>query len=391
MRLESLIARRYLISKHKINFITIISYLSITGISIGVGALIVVLAVFNGFSDLVTSFFTSFDPHIRIEVKNEEAYKNLGTLEEKIRNAGIETYSPFITSKVLAIRGKLNLVAEIKGIDPEQKILKLPTGALKEGEEKEGEIPAIIGKRMAKATGLRKGDYVLIRWRDKNGTFDAREGEIKEIFNCNVGTVDNNQIWIPLKRLQEMTGLENEATIIVTGKGDTPTEYEGWEFKDLTYLEREVDEIIETKKAGKTVITILLLSIALLAIFDTQVLSIFRRQKEIGTYIALGMTRNDVIKIFTVEGSMNSVLALILASLYGLPLFYYISLAGIPMPQAVDEMGVAIGEKIFPYYEAGGLIISILIVIISATIVSYLPSRKIAKLNPNEALKGKIQ
>ena len=280
---------------------------------------------------------------------------------------------------------------QIKGIDPEQKILKLPTGALKEGEEKEGEIPAIIGKRMAKATGLRKGDYVLIRWRDKNGTFDAREGEIKEIFNCNVGTVDNNQIWIPLKRLQEMTGLENEATIIVTGKGDTPTEYEGWEFKDLTYLEREVDEIIETKKAGKTVITILLLSIALLAIFDTQVLSIFRRQKEIGTYIALGMTRNDVIKIFTVEGSMNSVLALILASLYGLPLFYYISLAGIPMPQAVDEMGVAIGEKIFPYYEAGGLIISILIVIISATIVSYLPSRKIAKLNPNEALKGKIQ
>lgn len=280
---------------------------------------------------------------------------------------------------------------QIKGIDPEQKILKLPTGALKEGEEKEGEIPAIIGKRMAKATGLRKGDYVLIRWRDKNGTFDAREGLIKEIFNCNVGTVDNNQIWIPLKKLQEMTGLENEATIIVTGKGDTPTEYEGWEFKDLIYLEREVDEIIETKKAGKTVITILLLSISLLAIFDTQVLSIFRRQKEIGTYIALGMTRNDVIKIFTIEGSMNSILALILASLYGLPLFYYISLAGIPMPQAVDEMGVAIGEKIFPYYEAGGLIISILIVIISATIVSYLPSRKIAKLNPNEALKGKIQ
>ena len=46
----------------------------------------------------------------------------------------------------------------------------------------------------------------------------------------------------------------------------------------------------------------------MLAIFDTQVLSIFRRQKEIGTYVALGMTRKQVVALFTVEGAMHSVL-----------------------------------------------------------------------------------
>jgi predicted lysophospholipase L1 biosynthesis ABC-type transport system permease subunit len=51
----------------------------------------------------------------------------------------------------------------------------------------------------------------------------------------------------------------------------------------------------------------------MLAIFDTQVLSVFRRQKEIGTYIALGYTRKEVVTLFTVEGSMHAVLAALLA------------------------------------------------------------------------------
>ncbi|NWF89677.1 MAG: ABC transporter permease, partial [Ignavibacteriaceae bacterium] len=59
MNLESFIAKRYLLSKHKINFITVISFISIAGITIGVAALIVVLSVFNGFGSLVTSFLVS--------------------------------------------------------------------------------------------------------------------------------------------------------------------------------------------------------------------------------------------------------------------------------------------------------------------------------------------
>jgi len=67
MGYEKFIAKRYLLSKHKINFITIISFISITGITLGVAALIVVLSVFNGFGSLVTSFLMNFDPHLRVE------------------------------------------------------------------------------------------------------------------------------------------------------------------------------------------------------------------------------------------------------------------------------------------------------------------------------------
>jgi len=133
-----------------------------------------------------------------------------------------------------------------------------------------------------------------------------------------------------------------------------------------------------------------LLAIALLAIFDTQILSIFRRQKEIGTYIALGMTRWRVVRMFTIEGSAHSILAIILGSLYGIPFLALLQKSGIPMPSMADAAGVAISSAIYPFYSAGMIMSTIILIIVSATIVSYFPTRKIAKLKPTEALKGKM-
>ena len=133
------------------------------------------------------------------------------------------------------------------------------------------------------------------------------------------------------------------------------------------------------------------MSIALLAIFDTQVLSIFRRQKEIGTLIALGMTRFRVIKLFTLEGSLYSFFSLLLGGVYGFPLFYFLSLNGFPVPPADQKLGIAIGDFIYPVYGFNLVFGTILTVLISATIVSFLPAKKISKLNPVLALKGKLQ
>ena len=75
----------------------------------------------------------------------------------------------------------------LKGIDPGQNILKLPSEKLKLSDNIDY---AIIGRRMAESVKLKTGDKLLIRWRDKNGTFDAREIEIASIFKCDVPDVD---------------------------------------------------------------------------------------------------------------------------------------------------------------------------------------------------------
>ncbi|MDW7692717.1 FtsX-like permease family protein [Flammeovirgaceae bacterium SG7u.111] len=276
----------------------------------------------------------------------------------------------------------------LKGIDPKQETLEIPTQALLNSD---AEIPVIIGERMAEAAKLKKGDQVLLRWRDKGGTFDAVNITIADVFETIVPTVDNGQVWIPIEKLWEMTGMENEATLFIANENFSPSQIDGWEFKDLSMLLADLDAMIASKKVGSSVMYGLLLTIALLAIFDTQVLSIFRRQREIGTYISLGMTRQQVVYLFTVEGGFNSILATLVGCVWGIPLLIYLAKVGMGMPGNADEMGIAVGERIYPVYGLGLILGTIALVVISATIVSFLPSRKISKMDPVDALKGKIQ
>jgi putative ABC transport system permease protein len=102
------------------------------------------------------------------------------------------------------------------------------------------------------------------------------------------------------------------------------------------------------------------------------------------------MTRSQVVGIFTVEGSAHSILATLLGAVYGIPLFLLLGKAGIPM-KAAQMTDIAIAEIIYPYYSLRLIIITIILVIISATVVSYLPARKISNMKPTDALKGKLQ
>ena len=277
----------------------------------------------------------------------------------------------------------------LKGIDVNQKAIAIPSAQLVAGE---GEIPAIIGTRFAKDAKLEVGDDVLIRWRDVNGTFDATEIKIAGIFSTVVPTVDAGQVWIPLDMMQQITVMPGEATMIVKGKdAEMPSDVAGWEFKDHSFLFAALEAMIQSKTIGGSVFYSIMLALALLAVFDTQILSIFRRQREIGTYISMGMTRREVVGLFTVEGAMHALLALFVGSIYGIPLLLYLQKTGIGMPEGTDDFGIAAAERIMPYYSAALIIGTIIVVTIATTIVSYMPARKISKMNPNDAIRGKIQ
>ena len=276
----------------------------------------------------------------------------------------------------------------LKGIDPGQRILEIPTANLDTGEDV---LPVLIGKRMAQSNSLKIGDQLMIRWRDVNGTFDAIEGKIVEIMNTKVPTIDSGQLWIPLERLRKMINLDNEATIIVidrdlAGHVNSPK----WEFKSHDFLLKDVHEMVKSKRVSSFIMYSILLFLAMLAIFDTQVLAIFKRRKEIGTLMALGMTRFMVISVFTLEGALNGILALAIGAIYGTPLIILTATKGLTLPQAKQSYGYALADKLFPVYSIGLVLITVFLVMLTVTVVSYLPSRKISRLKPTEALKGKI-
>jgi ABC-type lipoprotein release transport system permease subunit len=276
----------------------------------------------------------------------------------------------------------------LKGIDPHQTIVAIPSHVLDvDGEE----LPALIGGRMAKNTGLKVGDYVTVQWRDAKGTFDARDARIVHIMKTTVQSVDNGQVWLPLAGLQEMTRMIGEATLVTLGKDmkDTPV-IPGWIAKDTATLLKNIRDMIESKMIGRAIIYFILLFLAMLAIFDTQVLSIFRRRKEIGTMMALGFTRGRVIRLFTLEGALNGILAVLLGAAYGIPLLAYVTSVGFSLPESFDSYGFAMGEKLFPAYSVGMVLSTTVLVLVVTTIVSFLPTRRISKLKPTDALRGRV-
>jgi len=276
----------------------------------------------------------------------------------------------------------------IKGIDPGQSVLNIPTSFLAAPSDST-EIPVLIGSRMAKTTGLKKGDTFTLQWRDARGTFDALDATVVEVFSTSVQTVDGGQIWVPLARLRAMTGLEGEATFVVLAPG-TPVPRAGdWVLRSRDDFLADLHALVKTKTVGSTIVYVIFLALAMLAIFDTQVLSIFRRRREMGTLMALGFTRGRVIGLFTLEGMLNGVLGALVAAVYGIPLLTWIARTGWAMPAGVDSYGFAIGERLFPSFGLGLVIGTTLLVLLTTTVVSFLPTRRIARLKPTDALRGR--
>lgn len=276
----------------------------------------------------------------------------------------------------------------LDGIAPDQGILSIPSAALQGRGEV---IPAVIGARMAKSTGLKPGDEVTVRWRDVHGTFDAADLQIAQVMRTTVQEIDVDQVWVPLEALRRLTDMPGQATLVVLRPGTPgPGAVPGWSFRDLRYLLRDIRALIRSKSIGASVLFLVLLFLAMLAIFDTQVLSIFRRRREIGTLMALGMTRGRVIELFTVEGALHGALAALVAAVYGLPLLAWAAIKGYGMPQGTDSFGIAVGERIFPVYPAALVAGTTVLVLLVTTIVSFLPTRRIAKLKPTDALRGRM-
>ena len=277
---------------------------------------------------------------------------------------------------------------QIRGINPDQKILDLPLEALREGN---GDIPILIGSRMASAANLREGDPLTLRWRDIHGTYDARDARVATVMNTPVQEIDASQIWMSLDRLYDLTGMDGHATMVVMagGEGSQAPEIGGWPHKSTTFLLKDLTAMIRFRSIASGIIYLILLALALIAIFDTQILSIFRRRREIGTLVALGMTSRSVVNLFTLEGGLHGILAMLAGLALGTPLLGWVASKGIPLPQATDSYGLALGNVLYPVYSATLVVGTALVVLLAVLAVSYWPARRIAGLLPTDALRGR--
>ena len=276
----------------------------------------------------------------------------------------------------------------MKGIDPRQNIVNMPTNKL--SNNKGINIPVLIGKGMANNAKINAGDSFTIRWLDSDGTYDADEGTVVHIMDTENFKLDIGHIWIPIKKAQEMLAMKNEVTYVSYAVGvEKVKDSENWIHRDVDYLIQDIEAAIEADKPGNQIMFLILLSLSAMGIFNAQVLSIFRRGKEIGTLMALGMTRSKVVGLFTLEGGINAVLASAFTVFPFSVILWWTAEHGVPMPMDYSEMGFMIAKQLIPIYSFSLIAATTIVVFFIVIIVSYLPSRRIAKMKPTDALRGK--
>ena len=295
---------------------------------------------------------------------------------------------PVLVSQVSIYPGGRIMPAILKGIPPNQNIVKMPTQSLNGFND--GTIPVLIGKGMAQNTKLNVGDSFTIRWLDINSTYDADEGTVAYIMDTENFKLDMGHIWIPLDIAQSMLAMEDQATYVTYQNGLMEVDNKGdWIIRDVNYLVQDMEAIIEADRPGAQIMYMILLALAAMGIFNAQVLSIFRRGKEIGTLMALGMPRSRVVTLFTIEGGLNSILSAVATLIIFGPALWYFGTSGIPLPIEYTEMGLMMAKRLIPVYSIGLILSTTILVSIVVLIVSYIPSRKISNMKPTDALRGK--
>ena len=276
---------------------------------------------------------------------------------------------------------------QLRGIAMEQSLLNLPLAGLKSFDDQPGEvIPAVVGVKMARKAHLKKGDKVVLKWRDKGGAVDARDILIVDVGDIVNPRIDDGVVWLRLDHLRYMTDRDGEVSWVAVR--EYLGQVQGFKFHSIEMLMADLLALLRQDRINSKILWGILMALVCTSVFNTQILNIFKRQKEIGTLMALGMEPQRIVKIFTLEGIIAALWALVLAVILGVSFFIWFQGVGFDVTH-LSEASFPIRETIYPDYQVREILVSVLIVLALIIVSAWMPVKKITRLDPTLALRGR--
>jgi len=412
---EWFISLRYLRAKRKQTFISVISFISIAGVTLGVAALIVVLAVMTGFHDGVRQQILGNIPHILIQKHgaNMEDYARVEHQAVAV-SRDIVQVSPFVSKEAMLL-SKANVAAvSVKGIDPRSKIFNQPLLTLdkKDGRDllfaAEAPLPGvIIGLNTAASLGVGVGDTVniippLFTVTPFGVIPKMKPFRVVGIFRHRGGVMDAYFGYVSLTAAQELldskgevTGLEIELVSFDHTRKVTEALREEFHYP---YVVRSWEDIfgsflaaLKLEKLGLFIVLTIIVLVAAFNIATTLIMVVMEKHKDIAVLRSLGATSRSIMKIFMLEGLIVGTLGTSLGALLGVllasnadPIIKWLErLLGLRIfDQAVYGM-----EK-FPSVVNAADVTSVIAVAMTISLLATLyPAWRAARMDPAEALR----
>ena len=346
MNFPFFIARRYLFSKKKTHAINIISTISVIGVAVATMALVIVMSVFNGFHDLVASFFTNFDPQLKVVPISGKSVPSDDPVLYKIKklpqiDVATETYEDM----ALAVYKGRQAMVTIKGVDDNFADLTHITDILYgDGQfqlHKANLEFGTPGIRLANNLGLgaRWDNYLRIYAPQRQGQLDMtnmESGFVLDsllssgvVFTVNNSKYDKNYILTSIGFARRLFDAQGELTALelrlkpgsdFDDVKDNIQKIAGSKFKVEDRYEQQADtfNIMEIEKLMAYIFLTFILVVACFNIIGSLSMLIIDKKDDVATLRNLGAKDKQITHIFLFEGRMISVIGAIIGIGIGL-------------------------------------------------------------------------
>jgi lipoprotein-releasing system permease protein len=407
MVFERFIAKRYLLSKKKIQFITIITFISIVGITIGVGALITVLSVFNGFNEFQVNSLTGFDPHLRIESSSGNKLDNYIDIIGKIKNeTEVTGIAPFTINKGVIASGRENVVVFLKGVD-DKKIGSVSnvvqeTGAgefeFNDSEEFGG---IVLGLNLAGRLGVKINDTLSVlstagmeKALTQIVTPKSLRFVVRGVYDAGNREYDKLYAFISINYSQKLFDLGSSVTGVELriNNIDNSDRFKekldqilgsGYNISTWYDLHEDLYNIMIVERWTAYVILSLIIAVATFNIAGSLTMTVIEKKRDIGVLKAMGSTNGSIVRIFMFEGILIGIYGTISGCILGFAIcLMQIKFKLFPLDTTVypiDALPIDMRWTDFVFVSVASLVLAFL--------ASLYPARRAANQEPIQAIR----
>lgn len=409
MSFEYFIGGRYLRAKKKETFISLITLLSISGVTVGVMALIVVIAVMAGFESDLKQRILGVESHI-VLMRHDGSVPDYQRITEQIKEVrGVETATPFIYTQIMLRSSSGVSGAVLRGIDPKSAggVIKILENSalqnLMQAEQLENAKPfvpgIILGKELSRNLGVVKGDAVyLISSRgmiSPIGYLPAmKRFKVAGLFESGMYEYDGSLAYINLKDAQKLLNMEGAVTGIevrvhdiygarnISKKIVSKFGFPYWA-RDWMQMNQNLFSALKLEKTVMFIILALIVLVAAFNIASTLIMMVMGKTKDIAILKAMGAMDSSIRKIFIFKGMIIGAVGTILGVSLGFTIckllekykfiqlpgdVYYISTLPVRL-EALDVIMIASAAMIICF------------------LATLYPASQASKLNPIEAIR----
>ncbi len=388
-------AGRMLLSRKKVGLISWSGVISILGVATGCFALIVSVAVLNGFEQEVRNKVVGFETDLRITAGDSEIdMKKFAAMESE---AGIAAHSPFIERKAVAISPNDRSLVKVKAVEIGSLSDVYKIEGIEVSESVDRRAPVYVGEGIANRLGVQENDRLrLMNPLDNQlylGMPSVLDARVAGVFETRILDFDQTYVFVPLtsgqalfKATGDVDGIDlrltddvdkthMRETVISALGGDVAVS--GWEEMHQTLF-----QAMKMEKLGSIVVLSLIVIVACFNIASTLTMLVMEKIREVGILKAIGFSRSKISTLFRLQGMFIGGVGLVLGT--GLGLLFVSGqerLGFIRLPEAiyfVHSLPVAI--------TSGDVSAIVLIGVIVVFLAIHFPSREARKLIPTEAI-----